>query len=147
MKYLIYMAIAVIAATLTSCMHNGGDIGYLFGQWRLEQVEYDDVAQECDTVFFSFQSNVFQIRKIIYNSYDYSVFMGLYEHQEDFIKFNIYNYNSKEILTPEYEQATLVDLASLHIDTVVPVFKVIELDNKYMTLEHNDYYYYLKKLN
>ena len=147
MKYLIYMAIAVIAATLTSCMHNGGDIGYLFGQWRLEQVEYDDVAQECDTVFFSFQSNVFQIRKIIYNSYDYSVFMGLYEHQEDFIKFNIYNYNSKEILTPEYEQATLVDLASLHIDTVVPVFKVIELDNKYMTLEYNDYYYYLKKLN
>ena len=147
MKYLIYMAIAVIAATLTSCMHNGGDIGYLFGQWRLEQVEYNDVAQECDTVFFSFQSNVFQIRKIIYNSYDYSVFMGLYEHQEDFIKFNIYNYNSKEILTPEYEQATLVDLASLHIDTVVPVFKVIELDNKYMTLEYNDYYYYLKKLN
>ena len=147
MKHLIYIAIAVIAATLTSCMHNGGDIGYLFGQWRLEQVEYDDVAQECDTVFFSFQSNVFQIRKIIYNSYDYSVFMGLYEHQEDFIKFNIYNYNSKEILTPEYEQATLVDLASLHIDTVVPVFKVIELDNKYMTLEYNDYYYYLKKLN
>ena len=147
MKHLIYIAIAVIAATLTSCMHNGGDIGYLFGQWRLEQVEYNDVAQECDTVFFSFQSNVFQIRKIIYNSYDYSVFMGLYEHQEDFIKFNIYNYNSKEILTPEYEQATLVDLASLHIDTVVPVFKVIELDNKYMTLEHNDYYYYLKKLN
>ena len=147
MKHLIYIAIAVIAATLTSCMHNGGDIGYLFGQWRLEQVEYNDVAQECDTVFFSFQSNVFQIRKIIYNSYDYSVFMGLYEHQEDFIKFNIYNYNSKEILTPEYEQATLVDLASLHIDTVVPVFKVIELDNKYMTLEYNDYYYYLKKLN
>ena len=147
MKHLIYIAIAVIAAMLTSCMHNGGDIGYLFGQWRLEQVEYNDVAQECDTVFFSFQSNVFQIRKIIYNSYDYSVFMGLYEHQEDFIKFNIYNYNSKEILTPEYEQATLVDLASLHIDTVVPVFKVIELDNKYMTLEYNDYYYYLKKLN
>ena len=147
MKHLIYIAIAVIAVTLTSCMHNGGDIGYLFGQWRLEQVEYNDVAQECDTVFFSFQSNVFQMRKIIYNSYDYSVFMGLYEHQEDFIKFNIYNYNSKEILTPEYEQATLVDLASLHIDTVVPVFKVIELDNKYMTLEYNDYYYYLKKLN
>lgn len=147
MKHFIYIVITVIVATLTSCMHNGGDIGYLFGQWRLEQVEYNDVAQECDTVFFSFQSNLFQIRKIVYNSYDYSVFMGLYEHQDDFIKFNIYNYNSKEILTPEYEQATLVDLASLHIDTVVPIFKVIELDNKYMTLEYNDYYYYFKKLN
>lgn len=147
MKHFIYIVLAVVVATLTSCMHNGGDIGPLFGQWRLEQVEHNDVAQECDTVFFSFQSDVFQIRKIIYNSYDYSVFMGLYEHQDGFIKFNIYNYNSKEILTPEYEQVALADLASMHIDTVEPLFKVVKLDNKYMTLEYNDYYYYFKKLN
>ncbi|MBR5844382.1 MAG: lipocalin-like domain-containing protein [Bacteroidaceae bacterium] len=147
MKHLIYIALTVVALALASCMQNGGNIGYLYGQWRLEQVEHENVATECDTVFFSFQSNVFQIRKIIYDSYDYSVFMGLYEHQNDHIKFNIYNYNSQEILTPEYEHVVLNDLASLHIDTVVPLFKVVELNNKYMTLEYNDYLYYFKKLN
>ncbi|MBQ5750970.1 MAG: lipocalin-like domain-containing protein, partial [Bacteroidaceae bacterium] len=76
MKKLIYIVLAFIAVTLTSCMQNNGNIGYLFGQWRLEEVKHDNITTECDTVFFSFQSNVFQIRKIIYDSYDYSVFMG-----------------------------------------------------------------------
>ena len=147
MKRLVYIAFTVVALALVSCMHNGGNIGYLYGQWRLEQVEHDNITTDCDTVFFSFQSNVFQIRKIIYNSYDYSVFMGLYEHQDDHIKFNIYNYNSQEILTEEYEQIVLNDLASLYIDTVTPLFKVIDLDNKYMTLEYDDNLYYFKKLN
>lgn len=147
MKQLIYILLIVIGATLTSCMQNGGNIGYLYGQWRLEEVTYDNTTSVCDTVFFSFQSDVFQIRKIIYNSYDYSVFMGLYQHSDNHIKFNIYNHNSKEVISEEDKQAMLIDLASLHIDTTSPLFQVIKLDNRYMTLEYNDYKYHFKKLN
>lgn len=147
MKKLIYILLVFIAVTLTSCMQNNGNIGYLFGQWRLEEVKHDNITTECDTVFFSFQSNVFQIRKIIYDSYDYSVFMGLYEHQDDVIKFNIYNHNSKEILSEEDKQIALNDISSLYIDSLYPLFKVVALDNRYMTLEYNDSYYYFKKLN
>ena len=147
MKKLIYIALTIITVTLTSCMQNGGNIGYLYGQWRLEEVKHDNVTTACDTVFFSFQSDVFQIRKIIYNSYDYSVFMGLYEHQDDVIKFNIYNHNSKEILSEDDKQVALSDISSLYIDTLFPLFKVVALDNRYMTLEYNDNRYYLKKLN
>ena len=147
MKRLIYIALTIITVTLTSCMQNGGNIGHLYGQWRLEEVKHDNITTACDTVFFSFQSDVFQIRKIIYNSYDYSVFMGLYEHQDDVIKFNIYNHNSKEILSEDDKQVALSDISSLYIDTLFPLFKVVALDNRYMTLEYNDNRYYLKKLN
>ena len=147
MKKLIYIALTIITVTLTSCMQNGGNIGHLYGQWRLEEVKHDNITTACDTVFFSFQSDVFQIRKIIYNSYDYSVFMGLYEHQEDVIKFNIYNHNSKEILSEDDKQVALSDISSLYIDTLFPLFKVVALDNRHMTLEYNDNRYYLKKLN
>ena len=60
MKQLIYTLLIVIGATLTSCMQNGGNIGYLYGQWRLEEVTHDNTTSVCDTVFFSFQSDVFQ---------------------------------------------------------------------------------------
>ena len=147
MKKLIYIALTIITVTLTSCMQNGGNIGYLYGQWRLEEVVHDNDTTACDTVFFSFQSDVFQIRKIIYDTYDYSVFMGLYQHQDDVIKFNIYNHNSKEILSDEDKQIALSDISSLYIDTLFPLFNIIELDNRYMTLEYNDNLYYFKKLN
>ncbi|MBR4070246.1 MAG: hypothetical protein IKK16_03495, partial [Bacteroidaceae bacterium] len=70
-----------------------------------------------------------------------------YEHQDDVIKFNIYNHNSKEILSEDDKQVALSDISSLYIDTLFPLFKVIALDNRYMTLEYNDNRYYLKKLN
>ena len=147
MKRFAYILTILMAGMLASCMHNGGDIGYLFGQWRLEQVERDGIVSECDTVFFAFQSDVFLIRKVMYDSYDYTVSKGLYEHIDNSLKLNIYNHNGIEILTKEIEEMALSDLATLHLDTVVPLFKVVDLDNRYMTLEYNDYYYKFKKLN
>ena len=147
MKHLLYSVIITLCVLLASCMQNDGNIGYLYGQWRLEHVDYNEIESECDTVFFSFQSNLFKIQRILYNSYDYAVFMGLYEHQNDYLKLNIYNHNGQDAVSQEQIQTMLNDLVSLHIDTVAPLFQVLELDNQYMTLQYNDYKYYFKKLN
>lgn len=147
MKRLIYLIILGIACTMTGCMHNGGDIGHLFGQWRLEYIDSEHGTQPCDTVFFSFQSDVFQVRKIIYNSYDYTGFTGLYEHQDGHIKFKFYHHNSQDVTTPEQEARMLKDLESLHIDTATPLMGVTELTRKKMVLEYKDYRYHFVKLN
>lgn len=45
------------------CTHNNGDIGHLFGQWRIESVKYDNAPQpDYDgNLFLSFQNSVVQI--------------------------------------------------------------------------------------
>ncbi len=148
MKRLLYIILLLATAyTITGCMHNGGDIGHLFGQWRLEYIDSNQGTEPCDTVFFSFQSDVFQVRKVIYNTYDYVGFIGQYEQDEEHIKFNFYNHNGSEVTTPEATEKMLVDLASLHITTTSPLFKIIKLQRNEMILEHESYQYYFTKLN
>lgn len=54
---------AVLLLTLTSCTHNNGDIGPLFGQWKLVSIDAQGVeipAYDGD-VFWSFQDSAIQI--------------------------------------------------------------------------------------
>lgn len=57
--------LVVVAVSLCSCVHPGGDIGPYFGNWGLEKIEIDgevndDYSQE-NPVFLSFQSSVFNM--------------------------------------------------------------------------------------
>ncbi len=151
MKQFIGITILTIAmccmSSLTSCMQNNGYIGDLWGQWRLEEITTDKMVEECDTVFFSFQSNVFQVRKVIYSSYDYTAFTGLYERSDEMIKFDFLNFNSNDIVTAEDSAAMLQELQRLYIYEVSPTFDIKCLNRNNMILQHNNHEYYFKKLN
>ncbi|MBR5331977.1 MAG: lipocalin-like domain-containing protein [Muribaculaceae bacterium] len=48
--------------SLNACTHNNGDIGHLFGTWKLNEItangELDSVYAEADNVLWKFQSSV-----------------------------------------------------------------------------------------
>ncbi|MCM1318573.1 MAG: lipocalin-like domain-containing protein [Bacteroides sp.] len=63
-NYIRYIFSAILIAIAASgCTRNDGDIGPWFGQWKLVALTQGDapVADYQDNIFFSFQSNVFQI--------------------------------------------------------------------------------------
>ncbi len=148
MKNLSHIIILLLLTyATTSCMQNGGNIGHLYGQWRLEKIVDDTDTLQCDTVFLSFQADIFQLRKIIYESYDYTAFIGLFEHQEEHLKLNFLNHNSQDVTTEEQTAKMLKDLSSLYIYEVSPLFFVEQLDRNNMILDYNNRRYFLKKLN
>lgn len=56
-----------LVAALAACTHNNGDIGLWFGTWQVEEITVDGVTNEDydgQSLMFSFQSDVFQMRLI-----------------------------------------------------------------------------------
>lgn len=147
MKRIAYLIILLTAlCCTTSCMQNNGYIGDLFGQWRLEYVEYDNTQHNCDTVFYSFQSNVIQVRKV-FNKYEYTTFTGLYTHLNDMLKVDFYNYWGNEVTTEEEMNSMIRDLNTILIEESSPLFTVEYLDCRDMILQYNNRRYVFTKLN
>jgi hypothetical protein len=64
--YLKYTLLVLLLATIASCTRNNGDIGTLFGQWKVTSITCDDtpVAGYSGNIFFSFQSQVFKMNRV-----------------------------------------------------------------------------------
>lgn len=58
--------LAIVLALVSSCTRNNGDIGELFGIWRVTAIEVDGVNQNDydGTLYFAFQSSVFSQKKM-----------------------------------------------------------------------------------
>ena len=145
-KNIIFAATLIILSTLASCTQNEGYIGDLFGIWRLEEITDGTTVEECDTIFMAFQADVFQVRRVDYTSYDYTLFTGLYTRTDQLMQCNFLNHNGTDAITEEQQQQMLHDLASLHIGEISPVFVIEELDKRNMKLEYNGYRYIFVKL-
>lgn len=145
-RNIIFAATLIILSTLASCTQNEGYIGDLFGIWRLEEITDGTTIEECDTIFMAFQADVFQVRRVDYTSYDYTLFTGLYTRTDQLMQCNFLNHNGTDATTEEQQQQMLHDLASLHIGEISPVFVVEELNKRNMKLEYNGYRYIFVKL-
>ncbi len=145
-RNIIFAATLIILSTLASCTQNEGYIGDLFGIWRLEEITDGTTVEECDTIFMAFQADVFQVRRVDYTSYDYTLFTGLYTRTDQLMQCNFLNHNGTDAVTEEQQQQMLHDLASLHIGEISPVFVIEELDKRNMKLEYNGYRYIFVKL-
>lgn len=145
-KNIIFAATLIILSTLASCTQNEGYIGDLFGIWRLEEITDGTTVEECDTIFMAFQADVFQVRRVNYISYDYTLFTGLYTRTDNLMQCNFLNHNGTDAVTEEQQQQMLHDLASLHIGEISPVFVIEEFDKRNMKLEYNGYRYIFVKL-
>lgn len=57
----------LMLATLCCCTHNNGDIGVLFGQWKVESIETNGEMMEDygNDLYFSFQSGTVEIKQIL----------------------------------------------------------------------------------
>ncbi|MCM1319279.1 MAG: lipocalin-like domain-containing protein [Muribaculaceae bacterium] len=67
MKYLKYFTVIFIALLLCSCTRNDGDIGSLFGQWKLESMTTDS-KEKTDykgNIFWSFQNTTVEMKEVI----------------------------------------------------------------------------------
>lgn len=72
----------LLILTLTSCMHNDGDIGNLFGTWKIESIAIDgeeDAKYEGD-VFVQFQTEVVRLVQVEHN-YDYVEYLGSWSRE------------------------------------------------------------------
>lgn len=150
MKQALYIIITTITLCITtSCLQNDGYIGELFGQWRLESIEYESNTFACDTVFFAFQSDIIQVRKVNYLTYEYITFTGLYSRQDDLMQVDFYKHkgNANDAITEEEKAAMLRDLESLYIDVLSPTFVIEKLNWDEMILKYNDYRYIFTKLD
>lgn len=61
MKGLKIYLIVILASLLSACTRNDGDIGELFGMWRVVAIEVNDVELNdySGTLYFEFQSGVY----------------------------------------------------------------------------------------
>ncbi len=69
-KMMIYVPLILSAIMLGGCTHNNGDIGDLFGEWRLEELKADGVPQplyDSETLLYTweFQSDIIFIQTIL----------------------------------------------------------------------------------
>ena len=87
MKKTLYAIIIIIAATLSSCTRNNGDIGDLFGTWRLESLKVGDIEQPLQTgdvrvYTWAFQSHIIYIQTI-FDHDDYKRARGTWTMDEE----------------------------------------------------------------
>ncbi len=125
---IINIFICLIAiASLTGCTHNNGDIGPLFGQWKVTTISIDGQSLENydGNLFFSFQNQVFMQRTTNELSHEVNQTVG------------IWKYSSNDLIIdfsdPEYAPLTISGM----IDGLNTV-KVISLSNKKMNISYQN---------
>ena len=148
MKRIFYLIFLIASfGCITSCMQNNGYIGDLYGIWRLESITANGTTEECDSVFFAFQSDIIQIRKVTYDIHKVTLTTGLYTRQNNMLKVNLYHYEGHDVTNDVAIAQMLQNLACIYIDEVSPLFAVEELTGKEMILEYQERVYKFTKLN
>lgn len=98
-----------------ACTRNNGDIGYLFGTWKLTEIKIDgDIDQSYNgNIFFAFQNNAVAINQQNAPHDDYWAY-GVYSHDGDAMSFT---YNSI-YTTPSILQFTAGGTTNCTIETL-----------------------------
>lgn len=148
MKAKIFLGLFTALIFLSSCTRNNGDIGELFGRWRVETVKVDGVEEKLyddDTLLYtwSFQGSLMFISVINPDNSYYNI-MGTWSMADGVLHLDFSykgNDGDKYYDPPE----------NLHmVKDGVSDMKVIRLTSRKMTLERVSeegvrYVYHLKK--
>jgi len=80
-----------LGIVVTSCTHNDGDIGPLFGKWQLIEMWENGTMTPHDSLYYNFQSSVIKLQLVhrggIENRTD--DYFGSYVREDDILKFKI----------------------------------------------------------
>lgn len=107
----IYM-FAIVLALLSSCTRNDGDIGELFGLWRVTAIEVNGNEQKdySGTLYFAFQSSVFSQKMMneVTHGYDDSFASWKYEGKDIIIDYSYDRYRPFDITGMQMGQNLVV---------------------------------------
>lgn len=124
-KQLISATCLTALCALSACMPEGADIGDLYGRWHLEEVTAPTPVGYSDTLYLSFQGQVYQYQP----NWEYD--WGTYRQTSDSL-----------ILNPvQWERFYFHEMGLTCIKTgsrTPAAFKLSLLTNKQMILERND---------
>ena len=76
MKLLRYISVIAILLMTCACTRNDGNIGYLFGQWKLVSMTTDgvDIPNYKGNVYWSFQNTTIEMKVVIETGEVYQTF-------------------------------------------------------------------------
>lgn len=142
MKKHIHIFIILLTTMLSACdkVYINGDLD---GMWQLQKVENseDNTAEYKQNIYYSFQRNLTFISK--QNETDAPLrYLGnlYYSEQDKSVTINgLRNFPNEKYI------ATLDDLKQFMIFDINTTFKILELDNEQLIMEHKNYRYYLKR--
>ena len=142
MKKHIHIFIILLTTMLSACdkVYINGDLD---GMWQLQKVENseDNTAKYKQNIYYSFQRNLTFISK--QNETDVPLrYLGnlYYSEQDKSVTINgLRNFPNEKYI------ATLDDLKQFMIFDINTTFKILELDNEQLIMEHKNYRYYLKR--
>lgn len=133
--YKIFFSIIII--TLLSCTHNNGDIGPLFGQWKLTAIlvnEKPDPNYD-ENIFFAFQNDITNMRIVRQNHEN----VETYGHWEQ----------KGNILLLIYDDPDYSPLSETYFNAGINTCEIITLNSKKLILkreaDNNTYVYKFKK--
>lgn len=90
-RYSACRALAILfAALLAAACQNNGDIGYLFGTWRIDSMTVDgqpDPAAAAQTLI-SFQNDIIEVQRIFDADGTFANFFGTWAEDGDIITIN-----------------------------------------------------------
>lgn len=132
-----------------SCRTDGGDIGYLYGQWALRDYTIDDVTPDIslDQYYWSFQGNLVLIDETLQHG-DFIYNFGTWQLDGDTLSLD---FTHKSINTDGSESfVPLPEELGIPTGEVTPM-KVIKLTSSALSLSFTDalgrvHTYYLEKL-
>ena len=77
--------IGLIITTLVGCTRHNGDIGELFGSWRVTDITIDDepMSDYSGSLYFAFQSSVFSMTYINEETHVRTATYASWEYQDD----------------------------------------------------------------
>lgn len=128
----------LLLGALAGCTRHNGDIGPLFGTWRLDGLERtgaDGAAEEMPIEFYSwaFQSNILRITKIM-DHHDFEISVGTWSLDEDVMTLN-FTHSENNPDNIDYFRPP----AELHLSsTGVTRLRVQRLDRKRLVMDYTD---------
>lgn len=142
MKKHIHIFIILLTTMLSACdkVYINGDLD---GMWQLQKVENseDNTAEYKQNIYYSFQRNLTFISKQNETDVPLRYLGNLYYSEQD----KSVTINGLRNFPYEKYIATLDDLKQFMIFDINTTFKILELDNEQLIMEHKNYRYYLKR--
>ena len=121
-----------------SCQ-NEGDIGDLYGQWRLSQSSVDDLVKQHVQIYFSFQGKVVWAKRVDIQENAYGDVFGSFVHQGDSLILSFSQQN--EYTTPE----SLIRNECRFVDPENIRLKVVTLNESGLKVMSGDNYWQFEK--
>ena len=148
------IALLFIALSLNACTHNNGDIGALFGTWKLESItadnEIDSVYAEADNIIWKFQSSVMSMIRANDSTHNRLETWGSWSYANDDTQL-LLDFTHTDSYNPKPGSTKYSPLPELHMPKASTFYvDIIKLNGKEMTLRYNatdgkEYIYKFKK--